>query len=75
MLSPCRINFVVHRNAQAPCRLIGFVIAGARSRIVLGLRTYALFVRNDGALPVTERAETAFAVDEEVDLSVHTKVR
>jgi hypothetical protein len=34
-----------------------------------------LFVRDDGALPVTERAETAFAVDEEVDLSVHTKVR
>ncbi len=45
------------------------------SRIVLGPRTYALFVRDDDALPVTERAETAFAVDEEVDLSVHTKVR
>jgi hypothetical protein len=43
------------------------------SRIVLG--TYALFVRDDGAPPVTERAKIAFAVDEEVDLSVHTKVR
>jgi hypothetical protein len=45
------------------------------SRIVLGPRTYALFVRDDGAPPVTERAKIAFAVDEEVDLSVHTKVR
>ena len=38
------------------------------ARIDLGLLTYALFVRNDGAFPVTERAETAFAVDEEADL-------
>lgn len=44
-------------------------------RIVLDPHTYALFVRDDGALPETEGAETAFAVDDEVDLSVHIKVR